>query len=975
MRIIEQLVYKITGDNSEFNQSMDASSKSTKSFELLLKGLTAGAIAIAIKKFAELISQTNQYLDRVDKMSQKIGVSRKTFQEWDYILSQNGASVDGLQTGVKTLSTAVDEANQGTAEYAEMFERLGVSIVDANGNLKDQETIFNEVFLALSDMDNATERTAIATRLLGRSATELAPALNAGREAIEETRGRAEALGLVIGDDVVDAGVRLTDNIDSLKRSFESWRVNALGPVIESLARVTSLMIPQRQGLTDLETATYDLKNQSKQYQDTLEQLLDPTNDLTEAERARLSVLKEIQSQRLDDIIYETSRAYRGTVEEINKAEAALTELEITESAYASAQNNRVSAQQRLNELDRKRNKTREEEIEAEQLFNALMDTQFQREQMLLGIGDRVAAQRNKLTALNESYSASMEAIAEAVMRGNASVGQFAVTNADFYQAVTNNVQQLEWQAEGTRIANERLAELDLTTEKAIDHQIQYYESVKETYNDSLNLALASTMLNALYQKKNALLAKSAQETEDLAEKEKIRKEILDNISKALSDAENFEKALGDRYDLNGEKARILEGAIKSLIDSGLDPESDAVVDLVEQLGDLVVETDKVTESANEAQAAFNKWVDAHNRNKAAARETTGEMTDLSGATKESSEEWKKWSTIAGDSIKAVANSIENFSGETVSEIGSVVKQIGVATGDATTQAAGAVIQLAGEVINFFDDMEERAEIWANSMQNLSYEIMQTQLSNMKTTLDQQYNMQKDALDEQERLRIQALVDTLTKEEQLELRKMGYIEETRKEQIERELQEAKDAGDDERTAALENALAIQTIRQEFIDQREAAEKEYNQKVAQYDHDKAVLDKQIAIANAEIAKNQAIAELGWFNWNKKDEVRGLYDELIGTIKSTPLPPLPTYAVGSIRIPDNQPAVVHKNEMILPSEFAEQARSEGVTIGPSNVNGGMPAILMLYLDGQKIAESTVTKINAGRVNRIDARVVKK
>ena len=31
--------------------------------------------------------------DRIDKMSQKVGLSRKGFQEWEYILSQNGTSI------------------------------------------------------------------------------------------------------------------------------------------------------------------------------------------------------------------------------------------------------------------------------------------------------------------------------------------------------------------------------------------------------------------------------------------------------------------------------------------------------------------------------------------------------------------------------------------------------------------------------------------------------------------------------------------------------------------------------------------------------------------------------------------------------------------------------------------------------------------------------------------------------------------
>ena len=69
-------------------------------------------------------------------------------------------------------------------------------------------------------MENATERTALASQLLGRSAQELAPMLNSGAESVENLRKMAHDLGLVLSDEAVDAGVLFTDTIDQLKRSF-----------------------------------------------------------------------------------------------------------------------------------------------------------------------------------------------------------------------------------------------------------------------------------------------------------------------------------------------------------------------------------------------------------------------------------------------------------------------------------------------------------------------------------------------------------------------------------------------------------------------------------------------------------------------------------------------------------------------------------------------------------------------------------
>ncbi len=85
------------------------------------------------------------------------------------------------------------------------------------------------------------------------------------------------------------------------------------------------------------------------------------------------------------------------------------------------------------------------------------------------------------------------------------------------------------------------------------------------------------------------------------------------------------------------------------------------------------------------------------------------------------------------------------------------------------------------------------------------------------------------------------------------------------------------------------------------------------------------------------------------------------------------PLPSFDVGSIRIPETQQAVVHRDEMILPAQMAQQARTEGISISPSG-GSGQPTVLQIFLDGKKIAESGVQYINSGQVGRIDTRVVR-
>jgi uncharacterized membrane protein YgcG len=197
----------------------------------------AGVVAATTAMVAGAMSAAKQ-ADRIDKLSQKIGVTTEAFQEWDYVMSQNGMSIESLKTSVKTLIGAADDAANGNEKYASSFRKLGISVLDGNKKLKSQDVILEETILALSKMGKTSERTAIASDLLGRSATELAPLFNSGAQSIEQLRQKARDLGLILSKDTISAGVKLTDMMDTLKRSMQATLANAMTPVMEELTDI-----------------------------------------------------------------------------------------------------------------------------------------------------------------------------------------------------------------------------------------------------------------------------------------------------------------------------------------------------------------------------------------------------------------------------------------------------------------------------------------------------------------------------------------------------------------------------------------------------------------------------------------------------------------------------------------------------------------------------------------------------------------
>jgi len=259
MKIFE-LFGSIFVESDKANESLDKTDGKAKNIAASLgkgiktaakwtAGITVGAVAVggAMLKAGEKFAETT---DHIDKMSQKLGMTRKGFQEWDFILSQNGASIDGMKSGMVKLNNSFDELKSGSGAGADAFKRLGLTMDDLAG--KSQEEIFELTVKSLQGVSDESERAAIANDLLGKSALELTPLLNAGADSIDAMKEQANEMGMVIGDDAIDAGVKFADTMDQLKRTVKGLAIgfmSTLMPMLQDFLVFVQSNMPLVQGI------------------------------------------------------------------------------------------------------------------------------------------------------------------------------------------------------------------------------------------------------------------------------------------------------------------------------------------------------------------------------------------------------------------------------------------------------------------------------------------------------------------------------------------------------------------------------------------------------------------------------------------------------------------------------------------------------------------------------------------------------
>ena len=176
--------------------------------------------------------------DSIDKGSQRMNMSVEQYQKWAYAMELSGSSIEELREGYNQMSGQISQAVNGTKESQKAFQRLGVNLKDTKGNLRSTGDIFEDVVVSLQNMDNATERTALAYKLFGESVSKLNPLLNNNANLLREVVRTQNALGSQMSDNLVAESAKFQDAIATLGQAWQGFK-NLLGetflPIIQKI--------------------------------------------------------------------------------------------------------------------------------------------------------------------------------------------------------------------------------------------------------------------------------------------------------------------------------------------------------------------------------------------------------------------------------------------------------------------------------------------------------------------------------------------------------------------------------------------------------------------------------------------------------------------------------------------------------------------------------------------------------------------
>lgn len=209
-----------------------------KAFGAALAALGAAAVGAA-SALAGLTVSASNYADDLITQATFTRQTTDDLQKYAYAARFIDVEVNTLTKSMAKNIKSMDSARKGSAAYADAYKKLGVSVTDANGELRNSNDVYWECIDALGSIQNETERDALAMQLFGKPAQELNSVIEAGSEAFKELGDEAEQMGFILSEDAVNRLGAFNDKLQVLQAGAEGLK-NAASlialPFLDTLA-------------------------------------------------------------------------------------------------------------------------------------------------------------------------------------------------------------------------------------------------------------------------------------------------------------------------------------------------------------------------------------------------------------------------------------------------------------------------------------------------------------------------------------------------------------------------------------------------------------------------------------------------------------------------------------------------------------------------------------------------------------------
>lgn len=169
--------------------------------------------------------------DQMDEMAERTGMSVESLSQLQYAAKIAGTDINTVEGALAKLSAKAVDAASGNKTAAVAFDALGVAVQNADGSMRSSIDIMADVGDQLSEITDATLRTAVAREVFGKSGDAILPFAMR----VRELRGEAEQLGATMSGRFATQAAEFNDNLDRSSALLSSMGRTVMGELLPGM--------------------------------------------------------------------------------------------------------------------------------------------------------------------------------------------------------------------------------------------------------------------------------------------------------------------------------------------------------------------------------------------------------------------------------------------------------------------------------------------------------------------------------------------------------------------------------------------------------------------------------------------------------------------------------------------------------------------------------------------------------------------
>ena len=182
-----------------------------------MQGLSMAAAGV-VASLGAITYKAGANADDLNTLSKVYSINTTDLQKYAVAADLVDVSVEDIAKSHVKLEKSMYSANNGSKAQAEAFEKLGVSVTNADGSLRDSDAVWQDTISALGTMTNETERDALAQQLMGKSAANLNPLIEDQGETYKNLSDTLARYDLELVDqETLDGANQFNDALDTMK--------------------------------------------------------------------------------------------------------------------------------------------------------------------------------------------------------------------------------------------------------------------------------------------------------------------------------------------------------------------------------------------------------------------------------------------------------------------------------------------------------------------------------------------------------------------------------------------------------------------------------------------------------------------------------------------------------------------------------------------------------------------------------------